>query len=200
MSDDLPVRHGSDHLAARISDRDRDETVARLRQASGDGVLDLDEFADRVELVYRARTRDDLELLERDLPEPPPESVVEADAERRADRWAVAVASSQRRRGPWRPAPTTRAVSVFGMNRLDLTEVALPRRTEIRATVAFGGVDVVVPDGVRVEMGGWLFCGSTDYRVRPSRGAMSGDAPVVSVRARGMFGGVAVRSRPQRVP
>jgi hypothetical protein len=183
-----------------VSDRERDQAVARLRHASGEGVLDLEEFSDRVELVYRARTRGDLDLASRDLPELPDDDPMPERDERPPLRWAVAVASSQRQRGPWRPAPRTRAVSIFGMSRLDLTEVELDGVTEILATVAFGGVDVVVPDGVRVEVRGWVIAGSTDYRVRPSEAATRADAPVVCVRARGVFGGVAVRSRPLPVP
>ena len=114
----------------------------------------------------------------------------------------MAVASSQRRRGPWRPAPKTRAVSVFGMSRLDLSEAELSgtEDLEIVATIAFGGVEVVVPDGARVEMQGWVLAGSNDYKVRPFDRTANGAVPVIVVKTRGAFGGVTVRSKPLPVP
>jgi len=178
----------------RISDRDRDLTVARLRSASGQGVLDLDEFSDRVELVYAARTRDDLERLAADLPElpaPPPAETF------RPVEWTVAVLSSHRQAGPWRPARPTRAVAVLGSCRLDLCEAQLDDETEIEATTVFGGVDIVVPDGARVELTGFVFAGSRQYRIK---GSFADDAPVLHVRARGAFGGVTVRTRPRPAP
>lgn len=56
---------GSD---VRASDAERDAVVARINQAVGEGRLTLDEFSDRLELAYAARTRGDLDPLLRDLP------------------------------------------------------------------------------------------------------------------------------------
>ena len=52
----------------RASDHDRQEVVDRLRDAVQDGRLQLDEFADRMELAYQALTYGDLALLCVDLP------------------------------------------------------------------------------------------------------------------------------------
>jgi hypothetical protein len=38
---------------ARVSDADREQVVDRLRDAAGEGRLDLDEFSDRVTEAYR---------------------------------------------------------------------------------------------------------------------------------------------------
>src|SRR3954464_6724290 len=46
----------------RASDAEREETVARLHQALGEGRLDLDETETRVAAAYAARYRDDLPL------------------------------------------------------------------------------------------------------------------------------------------
>lgn len=187
----------SPDVEARVSDRDREYAVARLRRASGEGVLDLDEFSDRVALVYAARTHAELADLAADLP---PEDPV-SDAGFAPVEQTTAVCSSERQGGPWRPAPVTRALAVLGTCRLDFTEAQLAPDTEVEATTVFGGVDILVPDGVKVELTGWVFAGSKHYRVRNGTGA-GGDAdgPRLHVRARGAFGGVTVRSRPRPVP
>lgn len=52
----------------RASDGDRERVVARLRRAVGDGRLTMDEFDERVQSVYAARTYGELEDLTADLP------------------------------------------------------------------------------------------------------------------------------------
>jgi hypothetical protein len=52
----------------RVSDRDREATVERLRHAAGEGRLDADELEARTGNAFAARTRSELEVLTRDLP------------------------------------------------------------------------------------------------------------------------------------
>lgn len=52
----------------RISDADREATVARLRRASEEGRLDLGELEERVTAAYAAKTGAELEPLVADLP------------------------------------------------------------------------------------------------------------------------------------
>jgi hypothetical protein len=52
----------------RASDRDRQETVDRLRAAVGDGRLRMDEYMERMELAYQAVMLADLAPLQADLP------------------------------------------------------------------------------------------------------------------------------------
>jgi hypothetical protein len=182
----------------RVSDADRESTVDRLRQASTEGLLDLDEYADRVGRAYEARSRADLDRVVDDLPVPAPPAPVGVA---RGVRWTVAVFSSHKRNGPWRPAPETRVLAVLGSCRIDLTDIDpadLGDELEIRAIAVLGGIEVLVPGGVAVELGGFAFVGSRDYRVR--RTSPVGDRPVVRVRANAWFGGVTVRSRPDPVP
>lgn len=192
-----PVAETTPEPTARASDHDREQAVARLRQLSGEGVLDLDEFSDRVALVYAARTRADLADLAADLP---PEDAV-AEASFAPVERTVAVCSSGRQGGPWRPAPVTRALAVLGTCRLDFTQAQLPPDVEVEATTVFGGVDILVPENAQVELTGWVFAGSKHYSVRTgAEGNGDSDGPRLHVRARGAFGGVTVRSRPRPVP
>jgi hypothetical protein len=59
-----------DHSTAdvRVSDLDRERLAVELRDHATDGRLEMDELEQRLELVYAARTRGELEALARDLP------------------------------------------------------------------------------------------------------------------------------------
>jgi Domain of unknown function (DUF1707) len=65
----LPRVAGGD---VRVGDRERDEVARLLREHCAVGRISLDEFDERVGAVYRARTREQLELLLADLPDASP--------------------------------------------------------------------------------------------------------------------------------
>jgi hypothetical protein len=179
----------------RVSDQEREAVVERLRQASSEGRLELDEFADRVGAVYRSSTSADLERLTVDLPVPAPGDAPAV----RSTRWTVGVFSSEHRRGPWRPANPTRAWATFGSCRVELGDIDCDEsELELRAVAVFGGVEVVVPAGARVELDGFAVFGSKRHRVKPA--VPRHDFPVVRVRARAVFGSVVVRSARPPVP
>ncbi len=56
----------------RVSDVERTAVQERLRRAVGDGQLELHEFDERLQAVWAARTRGELDRITLDLPEPPP--------------------------------------------------------------------------------------------------------------------------------
>lgn len=185
-----------------VSDHDREQVVGRLRLAHAEGYLDLDEFGDRTGRAYGARTRAELDEVVEDLPAAPPPPA--APAVRPATtRWIVGVLSGNRRRGRWCPDTTVRAVAVFGSVVVDLTEVDLDPsglgvtdELVVVAVAVFGGVEVLVPEGVAVDLGGFAVLGGKDARVPSAGSAVSAGSagPVVRVRARAVFGGVTVRS------
>jgi hypothetical protein len=174
-----------------LSDADREAVVERLRAACGEGRLSLEEFGDRVGDAYRARTTAELVPLTVDLPALP----AEAPPQLRPTKWVVAVFSGARRSGPWRPSRPTRAVAVMGSCQVDLTGVDLEPDTELVAIAVFGGIEVLVPDGVAVDLGGFAFLGGRDDRT--SSHSPPG-APIVRVDCRAFMGGVTVRTRPFR--
>ena len=56
----------------RVSDVERTAVQQRLHRAVGAGQLDLREYDERLQAVWAARTRGELERVTLDLPEPPP--------------------------------------------------------------------------------------------------------------------------------
>jgi hypothetical protein len=52
----------------RASDADRERVLAMLRDAHSEGRLDLDDFYQRLDVVYQAKTYGELAVITRDLP------------------------------------------------------------------------------------------------------------------------------------
>ena len=75
----------------RASDRDREDTVERLRTAALEGRLDGDELEERLEEAYRARWCSELTRLTADVtvPAPPPEPLVFVQPARRVNALAI---------------------------------------------------------------------------------------------------------------
>jgi hypothetical protein len=105
----------------------------------------------------------------------------------------VSVFADVRRSGWWRAEGVVAPISVVGDIELDLRQAAVPGgEVTIRAIAPFGDIEVIVPDGVAVELSGFSLFGSTKADVR--RSAADAPAPVVRVRAFTIFGSVRARS------
>jgi len=73
----------------RASDADRQRVLAALQRHTTDGRLTLDEFAERADVVYAARTLGELAAVTRDLPNP--RSTVDNHARQLAIAFGVAI-------------------------------------------------------------------------------------------------------------
>ena len=185
----------SEYPELRVSDPERHAAVEVLRRGYGEGRLDLAEFEERTDAALAARTRADLERLTADLPSDPPYPA--PPATRRATRWVVAVMSGADRRGRWRPDEVTNAVAVMGGVELDLREAELVgSEVVVNAVAIMGGVDVVVPEGVPVELTGLALMGGKDCKVADVPAPPG--APVVRGRAFALMGGVTVKTKRPR--
>jgi hypothetical protein len=181
-------------LELRASDDEREAAVDDLRRHAGDGRLTLEELSTRIEAAYRATIRADLAELTRDLPAIRAESAPQP--QRRGRRWVVSVMGGSTRRGRWRVAPHVNAIAVMGGCHLDLraAEIEAPEIV-IDAIAVMGGIDVIVPEGIDLEVRGFAFMGGKDYR--GPAGPPPPGAPRVEVRAFAVMGGVNVRTRPR---
>lgn len=180
----------------RVSDADREATVVHLREAGGEGRLTLEELADRVERADGARTRGELDALTADLPDAPAVRAAYPGAPAKERRWVVAIMGGEERKGRWRPARRTNALSIMGGVDIDLREAELADGAEILATAVMGAVTITVPPGVSVEMSGFaLMGGNTGPH---DKSLPLPDAPVVHVRAYSLMGGVVVERKKAR--
>ena len=184
-------------MAERIADTDRDRVVALLRMHCTEGRITLDEFSDRVGLVYAARTSPELDEVVRDLPVPWASGSPDLPRPRRAVKWMVAVFGDAVRRGRFTLDDESAAVAAFGDCTLDLSEALIEGPNPLVTAIAvFGDVTVIVPDGIEVDLEGIAIFG--DKRCTTGDTPPVPGSPVVLVRAVALFGNV--RVRPPRAP
>lgn len=170
------------------SDAERDGAIALLREATVQGRLTLEDFGVRASRALECRTRAELSDLLQDLPP----LVSSSPTVPAAGVREVAVFGSVERTGRWRVGHTVSASAVFGTITLDLRGAVIDEPVvTIYASVFFGSVDVIVPEGVEVLMEGAAVLGSRAVKLRyepPPAGA-----PVVRVVASIFLGSVTVR-------
>jgi Domain of unknown function (DUF1707)/Cell wall-active antibiotics response 4TMS YvqF len=182
---------GAGPPAIRASDAEREAAVARLQTAAGEGRLALEELADRLERALSAATRAELKVLTADLPE----QAAPAPPAAKARRWIVAIMGGADHKGRWRIASRCNVVNVMGGADLDLTGAVVEgAETEIRVFSLMGGSDIVVPDGVHVDLAGFAFMGGNSLLLEDAPPPPPG-APVVRVRAYSIMGGTDVKRR-----
>jgi hypothetical protein len=137
----------SDGLLA--SDGDREQAVARLREASAEGRLTLDELAARTGAAYAARTTGELAAVTSDLPAAP---VPGTRKERRLPGLVLGLFAPVGRRRRWRLHRHTLVLTVFAPATLDLRtatfEVDVPT---IVLVGVFAPVTITVPEHVEIE-------------------------------------------------
>lgn len=105
----------------------------------------------------------------------------------------VAVFSAAERKGVVRIPRGTTAIALFGGASIDLREAVFESRTiTIDAYAVFGGLEVVVPDGVRVVNQVFPLFGGASSQAR----CADPNAPTVILRGLAAFGAVAVTMKP----
>ena len=177
--------------SVRASDSEREAAVERLRAASVEGRLTLGELTTRTEAAYvRPDTRGELARITADLPE---RRGGTASAQPVHAHRMLSVFADVSRRGWWRAEGTVAPIALFGDVELDLRQAAVPTgEVQINAIAPIGDIEVIVPDGVSVELTGFSVFGRKKVDVRKPASLES--APVVRVHAVTVFGSVLVRS------
>jgi DUF1707 SHOCT-like domain len=192
----------------RISDADRHKVSELLREAAGEGRLDMDELDERLQAAYEAKTYGDLVPLTADLPvgaqphlaatpQHPPVSRVPAI---RYDS-SLAIMGGVSRKGVWEVGTTHNSFALMGGIELDLREARFTsRETVIHAYAIWGGIDIYVNEHTRVIVDGVGIMGAFDQardKVAPELGP---DSPLVRVNGFALMAGVTVQRRPPATP
>lgn len=174
-----------------VSDSEREKSIMRLRHATTEGRLTLEEFSQRMDSILSARTRGELDALIRDIPD----SMAAYPAVNRSipTHWSVAIMSETKRTTRWRVDETTNAVAVMGSCKLDLRKATLASgELVINAFAVMGEIKVIVPAGTQVELEGFAIMGSKECRVDDEN--IYPDSPLIRVRGYAVMGGVVVVS------
>lgn len=182
----------------RASDFDRDRVVTVLSEAAADGRLTHAEHTERVERAYQARTLGELAALTTDL-------VDQAAQPIRLDgrRAVTGVFSRDSRGGRWVVPDNLPVLAIMGEVELDLREAMLQSdRIVIYATIFFGTIHLIVPDGVSVETSGTALLTRKITRTArqggPRGASQPGPAPpVIDLRTVGLGGTIKVTTPKQ---
>lgn len=190
----------------RASDAERNAAIDRLRAAYVDGRLDQEEFDERSHAALTAKTIAQLERLFDDLPTGYGQRAVSAmgqtpavrPGQPTANRVSVAVMSGVDRKGPWRVPESSTAFAMMGGINLDLRDAILSGPVTTITAVAFmGGIEIIVPAGLRVESSGMGFMGAFENNAVMNE-HLPPEAPLLRVRGFAMMGGVEIRTKERR--
>ncbi|HYK32602.1 MAG TPA: DUF1707 domain-containing protein [Streptosporangiaceae bacterium] len=187
-----PDRATSGGAGMLASNAERDAAAQRLQVAFAESRLTDDEFDHRIRAALTARTTAELDRLTADLPSA---SQVQIVTGRKPGRFAVVYKGSISRSGRW-PVPKHLLFGVYkGGGRIDLRAAELTAKvTTIRAIAYKSNTEIVVPPGVRIELGGLGVSADTDsgpdadLRHDP-------DTPVVRIKGLGYKGTILVATR-----
>jgi hypothetical protein len=182
MTENLPL--------VRASDAERDQVVARLRDASVEGRLTLEEFTERMTTAYGARTHGELDDVVRDLPERAAATAPAPQAPAR--RWLISLMGNSSRRGRWRVGKRTFVISAMGNATVDLRDAILAGpEVSIHVLCSMGNATIIVPEGVDVELAVIALMGN---RVDTTRSAFKQGAPLVRISGLVSMGNLFVRT------
>jgi hypothetical protein len=196
-------------------ERLREQVIEQLSAGYSRDYLSQTEFEERIETATDARTHADLRSLIVDLPvagspNAPASAGASAPDQHTADRdylintgdvpentTMVAVFSASERKGTWIPPRHINAVSVFGACEIDLRDARIPPGgLTINAFAMFGAVEVLVPDGVRIETNGGGIFGAFEGTDRSE--SFERSAPVIRVEGAAFFGAVEAKHKKKK--
>jgi hypothetical protein len=194
---------GTDPAQLRISDEERHQVAEILRQAAGEGRLDIDELDQRLEQTYAARTYADLVPITLDLPAHPhappvvrpavasPQVVPGADRESH-----LAILSGLSRKGVWVVPRQMTILCLMGGAELDLRQAKFAAHEVVITINAFmGGAQVIVGPTTRVQMEGTGIMGGYSEPSGLVEADLDESSPVVRITGVAIWGGVSVERK-----
>ncbi|MGH3516812.1 MAG: DUF1707 SHOCT-like domain-containing protein [Haloechinothrix sp.] len=190
----------------RASDADRERVAKVLHTALGEGRITMTELEQRLDVVYAARTFADLEPVIADLPITTEHTTLAVPGSEHqhaliggtpGSRTSIAIMSGTDRKGNWVVPPQHNSFAFWGGVELDLRSARFAERyTTITAVAIMGGIDIVVPDDITVEVTGIGFMGAFESKGESPQ-PPSPNAPVVRVTGLAVMGGVTVKRKPR---
>lgn len=195
----------------RASDAERERIAERLRDAVAEGRLDMEEFGERLDAAYKARTHGELEPLVRDLPAPggsasdrplpataPASGAVDWPGrigKPATSKGAFAFWGGFGRKGTWTVGRRFTAVVIQAGGEIDLRDANFEdREIVIRCFTVMGGIQVTVPPDLDVEVRGFGFMGGFGEAgvddTQPAPGS-----PRVTITGFALMGGVGIERK-----
>ncbi|MEU3500779.1 DUF1707 domain-containing protein [Streptomyces hundungensis] len=197
----------------RASDAERERVAESLRDALAEGRLDMEEFEQRLEAAYTARTHGELEPLVRDLPAPgtpgPAARAVRRPEDEAEVHWPSRIGHAPTskggfalwggfsRKGTWTVARKFTAFAMWGGGDIDLREARFEaRETVLRIFTIMGGIGVTVPPELAVQVKGFGVMGAVGGSKANGEGTPG--SPHVTIVAFALLGGIGVDRKPRK--
>lgn len=180
----------------------RERSIARLTDAFAHDVLEMDEFERRLSIAHRSNSTEEISALTADLQaeEAPDTTALTVPAavsplSVRDSQRLLLIMGGTSRRGQWTPPRKLRIIALMGGAELDFREAALaPGVTEVHITAVMGGVNIVVPPHLAVEMDGSAIMGGFEHSDRAPTHP-DPDRPILRVYGLAIMGGVNIETR-----
>jgi len=187
-----------DPAQLRISDEDRHKVAELLRNAAGEGRIDLEELDERLEATYAAKTYGDLVPITIDLPAHPQQPATPAARRETLPATAthensVSIMGDCTRKGAWLVPERHNAFALMGGITLDLREATFAApETVIYANAVMAGIDIYVDARTHVIVDGVGIMGAFDQGRDKVPAEVTADSPVVRVKGIALMAGVTV--------
>jgi hypothetical protein len=199
-----PRGGGHDPAQLRISDADRHQVAEILRQAAGEGRLDIDELDQRLEATYAARTYADLVPITLDLPSHPHQRPVPARQPAASpvvgpgpeQESHFAILSGLSRKGVWVVPRRMTILALMGGAELDLRRAKFAAPEVVITVNAFmGGAQIIVGPNVHVQVEGTGIMGGYSGPSGLVEAELDESSPVVRIKGFAVWGGVNVERK-----
>jgi hypothetical protein len=200
-----------DPAQLRISDDDRHQVAELLRQAAGEGRIDLEELDQRLEATYKAKTYGDLVPITADLPTrttgalpgTPPLTTPAVQPYAGAPMVPAATYPTSisfmgdcTRRGVWRLPEQHTAFSMMGSVTLDLRQALFDaREVTITAVAIMAGIEIIVNAETQVIIEGIGIMGDFSQSRDRVPAEITATSPVVRVKGLALMAGVNVQRK-----
>lgn len=185
----------------RISDADRHRVQEILRQAAGEGRLDLEELDERLEASFKAKTYGELVPLTADILGPSQDLTPATGAQPptlpgQESGRAFTIMGGIDRKGVWAVPREFSALALMGSIHLDLRQAQFPgQEVTLSLNVIMGGADVVVNRSTHVIVDGLGIMGAFEAPKADTTLRLDAGSPVVRVKGVALMGGVTVRRK-----
>lgn len=186
---------------ATVTKDHREQTIQALVAGFAQDHITLDELERRLDVAHRTANRAELDALLGDLPAladtaaaGSPRNELAQPSDVRENQFLIAIMGGVGKTGRWTPARRTIVLAFMGGAELDLREAVLPPgEMEIAIFTVWGGVEIIVPPGVDVDVSGVAIMGAFE-QPRGTVEARSG-GPLIRVTGFALMAGVEVYSR-----
>jgi hypothetical protein len=180
----------------------RDRAIARLSEAFAHDVIDVEEFERRITLAHAAATAAEIERTVSDLAgattlpvawTPAPVNVAASPTE--GVERVTAMFGGVERHGTWTLPRRLDALALMGGIVLDFRDAVLSAGvTEIHVSAVMGGIQIIVPPSLSVEVSGTAILGGFDHVDRVPQ-VIDPRRPVLRVHGFAFMGGVFIETR-----